>query len=73
MRSQLDGRISGVGTTLAFVEFEEVYEDKKFKRVTMPHEAKGEKGFDEMCKKLSGKVTTYFLEGYKNNNNKGEF
>lgn len=64
MRSKLDGRISGIGTTMAFVEMEETYEDEKVKRVTMPHEARGEKNFDKMCQKLSGQVKTYFLEGY---------
>ena len=64
MRSKLDGRISGVGTSLAFVELEETYEDQKVKKVRMPHEARGTKNFDDMCENLSGQVTTYFLEGY---------
>lgn len=66
MRSKLDGRISGIGTTMAFIEMEETYEDKKVKRVTMPHEARGEKNFDKMCEKLSGQVTTYFIESMVN-------
>lgn len=66
MRSKLDGRISGIGTTMAFIEMEETYEDKKVKRVTMPHEARGEESFDKMCENLSGQVTTYFIESMVN-------
>jgi hypothetical protein len=51
LRSNLDNRIAGFGTMLAFVENEEVWKDKKCRDVRFPkHEGK-----------LHGEVRTYYL------------
>lgn len=66
MISKLTNITAGIGTTLPWVEKEEVYENKGTGLIKFPHDEKDAKKFDKMCEKLSGQVTTYFIESMVN-------
>jgi len=66
MRSKLTNVTGGIGTLLPWVEKEETYENKGTGLVKFPHDTKDSNEFDKTCEKLSGQVTTYFIESMVN-------
>lgn len=67
MRSNLDSRIAGEGTLLAFYEEEETYRDNRA-HVILPNDPETMKKdkFDAFCESVASEVKIYYLEKTKN-------